>query len=185
MNEQRPTPPIPISTRTGDDGTTGLGNGTRLPKSSLRIQALGDLDECNCILGLLLAVGSLPEDFALCLTAIQRELFDMCAELAFPGCVRLTEASVTQIEARLDSINAGLPVLRAFVLPGGTSAAATCHLARAVARRTERSLVALSEREAVQPLALRYLNRLSDLLFVMARALNHSVGLSDVLWKPR
>ncbi len=177
-----------IHTRTGDQGITGLGGGVRLPKSSLRICALGDLDEFNCALGVLLATdlpAPLAQTIESSLVGLQHDLLDLGAELAFPGRVRLAEGRLLSVEHTLESINAELPPLRGFILPGGSPAGATCHLARAVARRAERSLVALSEVEVVNPLAIRYLNRVSDLLFVLARALNHGANRPDVVWEPQ
>lgn len=174
-----------ITTRTGDDGTTGLGDGSRLPKHAPRIVALGDIDELNSTLGLLLAEPLLPAQFRVLLTRIQHELFELGGEISIPGHTRMTDAMVLQLEQELEALNAPLPPLREFILPGGSPPAALCHLARAVCRRAERSLVALAGAEAVSPVALRYLNRLSDLLFVLARAINRQLGHPDVLWQPR
>ncbi|CAK0767036.1 Cobalamin adenosyltransferase [Gammaproteobacteria bacterium] len=175
-----------ICTRTGDQGTTGLADGSRISKDGPRVHALGDVDELNCTLGVLLASdlpNSLAELFEASLSAVQNDLFDLGAELALPGHTSLTESRLARLEQTLEGINADLPSLREFVLPGGCPAAAACHLARSVCRRAERSLVALTRAEAVNPMAVRYLNRLSDLLFVMARALNHHADRPDVLWK--
>lgn len=174
-----------ITTRTGDDGTTGLGDGSRLPKHAPRIAALGDIDELNSTLGLLLAEPLLPAEFRALLTRIQHELFELGGEVSIPGHTRMTDAMALQLEQDLEALNAPLPPLREFILPGGSPPAALCHLARAVCRRAERSLVALAGGEAVSPAALRYLNRLSDLLFVLARAINRQLGQPDVLWQPR
>ncbi|CAK0741722.1 Cobalamin adenosyltransferase [Gammaproteobacteria bacterium] len=171
-----------IYTRTGDNGITSLADGTRVPKNDLRIHALGDIDELNCALGVLLASDvpdTLVEFFKLSLSSIQNDLFDLGSELALPGRTALGEGRMAYLEQTLESLNVDLPLLREFVLPGGSSAAAACHLARAICRRAERSVVGLAQSDAVHPLAIRYLNRLSDLLFVMARTLNHGAGRSD------
>jgi cob(I)alamin adenosyltransferase len=171
-----------IYTRTGDDGTTGLGDGTRVPKDHPRVEAFGTVDELNSVLGLLLAE-PLSDTWAAELTRIQHALFDLGGELCIPGRSVLTEDDVTGLEALLDRLNAELSPLKEFILPGGTRAAALCHLARTVCRRAERRVYALSRHEAVSPVALKYLNRLSDLLFVMARSINHAAGTADVLWQ--
>ena len=171
-----------IYTRTGDQGDTGLGDGTRVPKDHGRVEAFGTVDELNSVLGLLLT-HELPEPVRACLVEVQHRLFDLGGELSIPGHVMLEEASVTELEQILDGFNAALPPLKEFILPGGTAAAATCHLARAVCRRAERRLVSLLREEEVNPVAVRYLNRLADLLFVMARHLNQAAGVPDVLWR--
>jgi cob(I)alamin adenosyltransferase len=171
-----------IYTRTGDQGDTGLGDGARVRKDHARVEAYGTVDELNSTLGLLL-VRELPEDVNACLVEVQHRLFDLGGELSIPGHVMLEEASVTELEQTLDRLNADLAPLKEFILPGGTSTAAACHLARAVCRRAERRVVTLARDEAVNPVAIRYLNRLSDLLFVMARHLNQVAGVSDVLWR--
>ena len=171
-----------IYTRTGDDGTTGLADGTRTPKDAPRLEALGDIDELNSAVGLVLAE-DLPEALRASLLAVQHDLLDMGGELCVPGHEIISAAHVTRLEKELDRLNAGLPPLEDFVLPGGSRAAAAAHLARTVCRRAERRLVALARLERVAPLLLRYLNRLSDLLFVSARALNRHSGESDVLWQ--
>jgi cob(I)alamin adenosyltransferase len=172
-----------IYTRTGDDGSTGLGDGTRVPKDHVRVEAFGTVDELNSFLGLLLCE---PLDHALHseLTRIQHTLFDLGGELCIPGRRVLAEAQVTELEDLLDRLNADLAPLKEFILPGGTRAAALCHLARTVCRRAERRVYSLSCREPVSPVTLKYLNRLSDLLFVLARALNRASGTPDVLWQP-
>lgn len=177
-----------IYTRTGDDGSTGLGCGQRVPKDHARVAAIGDVDETNAAIGVVLAQG-IPADIGAILTAAQHDLFDLGADLAYPldaGGERLRVGAdhVTRLEDWLDEHNARMPPLREFILPGGTRAAAACHLARTVCRRAERSLVALARLETVNPDTLAYLNRLSDLLFVLARALN-DCGRGDVLWQPR
>ena len=171
-----------ITTRTGDEGDTGLGNGARGRKSDLRIGVMGDVDELNCATGLILAE-TVPQETRLCLEAVQHDLFELGAELCLPGETRITASHVSRLEAHLDGMNSNLPHLAEFILPGGTRAAALCHMARTIARRAERSLVALSGIEPVGPYSLKYLNRLSDLLFVAARAINRSEACPDVLWK--
>ncbi len=172
-----------IYTRTGDDGTTGLGDGTRVPKDSARVEALGAIDELNSMLGLL-QTEALPDHVAGALVGIQHCLFDLGGELSIPGHNIVEERRVGELEILLDALNAELPPLKEFILPGGTRAAAICHLARSVCRRAERRVYSLSRQEAVSPAALHYLNRLSDLLFVLARNLNSFGGVSDVLWQP-
>lgn len=171
-----------ITTRTGDAGETGLGNGARVPKSSARVCALGDVDELNSALGMVL-VEELPADAREALEKIQQELFDLGGELSIPGHVMVGEAHVLRLEEQLETWNAGLPPLKEFILPGGSRASAAAHLARTVCRRAERSVVALGQVEAVGDHARQYLNRLSDLLFVMGRLLNRAAGRGDVLWK--
>ncbi|MCB5191408.1 cob(I)yrinic acid a,c-diamide adenosyltransferase [Methylobacillus arboreus] len=170
-----------IYTRTGDDGTTGLGDGSRVEKDSARVEALGCVDELNALLGVLLTE-PMSEQISQCLTAIQHDLFDLGGELSIPGHQLLQAHRVEALEQVLDDLNATLSPLREFILPGGTRAAALCHLARTVCRRAERVLIALHRQQATPPIALPYLNRLSDLLFVIARHLNHSSGAPDVLW---
>jgi cob(I)alamin adenosyltransferase len=172
-----------IVTRTGDDGSTGLGDGTRVAKDAPRIQALGDIDELNSVLGCALAE-PLPEAVRSALAAVQNDLFDLGGEICIPGRVAMQESHVASLEAALASLNAQLPPLREFVLPGGERGAALCHLARTVCRRAERSLVALSRAESVSPASLQYLNRLSDLLFVAARIVNREAGRAEPLWRP-
>ena len=172
-----------IYTRTGDDGSTGLGDGTRVPKDSERVEAYGTVDELNSMLGLLLCE-ALSEDVRDALTRIQHSLFDLGGELCIPGRSVLTETQVTELEQVLDRLNDKLSPLKEFILPGGTRAAAVCHIARTVCRRAERRVYTLSQREVVPVASLKYLNRLSDLLFVLARALNHAAGAPDILWQP-
>jgi cob(I)alamin adenosyltransferase len=171
-----------ITTRTGDAGDTGLGDGTRVGKDSARIQALGDIDELNSCLGLLLAE-KLPAPVARAMLRVQQDLFDLGGEVCIPGHSMITQAHVERLEGLLEAHNAKLAPLKEFILPGGTRAAAAAHLARAVCRRAERSLVALGRAEAVGERARQYLNRLSDLLFVLGRALNRAARRGDVLWK--
>jgi cob(I)alamin adenosyltransferase len=171
-----------IYTRTGDDGSTGLADGARVGKDSLRIDVIGDLDELNSAVGAVLAEEG-PAKVREMLVAIQHDLLDMGGELSVPGHDLIAESHVANLEAALDALNASLSPLKDFVLPGGTRAAAAAHMARTVCRRAERKLVALSRAESVSPLLLQYLNRLSDLLFVCARVLNRHGGADDVLWQ--
>ena len=172
-----------IYTRTGDDGTTGLGDGTRLPKTHGRIESYGTVDEANSALGLVLAVPGLPDDIVAALTQIQHELFDLGGELAVPGYRVMTDAHVARLEEWLDRFNEPLPPLKEFILPGGGPAAAACHLARAITRRAERCVWALTRQEQIAPEVSRYLNRLSDLLFVVARVLARHERGAEVLWR--
>ena len=171
-----------IYTRTGDDGTTGLGDGTRVAKDSARVNAYGTVDEANSTIGLLLAA-ELPDGVRELLTRIQHQLFDLGGELCIPGHAAIFDADVDALEARLDHYNDDLPPLKDFILPGGGEAAARCHIARTVVRRAERDAVTLSRHDAVRPQAIRYLNRLSDLLFVLARVLARADGQGEVLWE--
>ena len=177
-----------IATRTGDDGTTGLGDGTRVPKDHLRIHALGDVDELNSQLGVLLAE-PLPDDVRELLVVIQHELFNLGGELSIPGYTLLKDEAVLRLDEALAHYNATLPRLKEFILPAGTRSAALAHVARTVARRAERMVVALAAADAaaVRPAARQYLNRLSDLMFVLARVLNRAnldgLGGDDVYWK--
>ena len=171
-----------IYTRTGDDGTTGLGDGTRVAKDSARVNAYGTVDEANSTIGLLLAA-ELPDGVRELLTRIQHQLFDLGGELCIPGHAAVFDADVDALEARLDHYNDDLPPLKDFILPGGGEAAARCHVARTVVRRAERDTVTLSRHDAVRPQAIRYLNRLSDLLFVLARVLARADGQGEVLWE--
>jgi cob(I)alamin adenosyltransferase len=172
-----------IYTRTGDDGTTGLANGERVDKTDARVAAFGDVDETNSALGLLLAEKDLPPPISAIFTRIQHELFEIGAELSLPGYRQITAEHVTRLEQDLDALNDELPPLKEFVLPGGTRAAAICHVARTVCRRAERSAWAASKLEELNPELLRYLNRLSDLLFVTARCLARKDGGQEVLWR--
>jgi cob(I)alamin adenosyltransferase len=171
-----------IVTRTGDAGTTGLGDGTRIPKDSARIEAIGAVDELNSTLGLL-ATENLPVPIAASIFDVQHDLFDLGGELSIPGHAAITEAHVERIEAAVERFNADLPPLKEFILPGGTRASSHAHIARTVCRRAERALVALAATEQVSDVARKYLNRLSDLLFVLARAINRAEGQADVLWR--
>jgi len=171
-----------IYTRTGDDGSTGLGDGSRVAKDSLRVEAMGAVDELNSALGVLLC-NPLDESLQSTLVDIQHTLFDMGGELCIPGASVIGTDRVTVLEQQLDALNADLPPLKEFILPGGCSAAAACHLARAICRRSERRVHSLSRAEAVNTDTIKFLNRLSDLLFVMARYLNKAAGRPDVLWQ--
>ncbi len=171
-----------IVTKTGDNGTTGLGDGSRIAKDSARIAAIGDVDEMNSTLGVLLAE-DLPPPVRDCLVAIQHDLFDLGGELSIPGCSAVTDAHVARLEDAVGRFNADLAPLKEFVLPGGTRGAAAAHVARAACRRAERALVHLAATEPVSEPSRRYLNRLSDLLFILARTLNHAAGRMDVLWR--
>jgi len=171
-----------IYTRTGDDGSTGLGDGTRVAKDSSRVAAYGTVDELNSAIGVVLAQ-ALPESLREMLVEIQHELFDLGGELCIPGAAAISDADVARLEQRLDAHNEALPPLKDFILPGGGAAAAHCHLARTICRRAEREVVALSRLEAVRGEAVRYLNRLSDLLFVLARVLARASGEGEVLWR--
>ncbi|MBI4740521.1 MAG: cob(I)yrinic acid a,c-diamide adenosyltransferase [Betaproteobacteria bacterium] len=170
-----------IVTRTGDAGTTGLGDGSRVAKDSLRIEAIGEVDELNSALGLLLA-GDLPDAVRDALTGIQHDLFDLGGELCIPGMNLIGEAHIARLENLVERFNGDLAPLKDFILPGGTRAAAFAHLARTVCRRAERRVVHLANAETVSALARKYLNRLSDLMFVLGRSLNKAGGRGDVLW---
>jgi cob(I)alamin adenosyltransferase len=174
-----------IVTRTGDTGTTGLGDGSRVPKDSPRIEAIGTVDELNTAIGLLRAAATLPKSASECLLRVQHDLFDLGGELAVPGYTAVTDAHIATLEAEVESFNETLPPLKEFVLPGGGEAAARCHLARAIARRAERRCWTLSQGEAVSSVALVYLNRLSDLLFVLARVLARHENGTEILWDRR
>ena len=171
-----------IVTRTGDAGTTGLGDGARVAKDADRIDAIGAVDELNSSIGVLLAE-PLPERIAACLVDVQHDLFDLGGELSIPGYAAVSDAHVERLEERGEHFNAPLAPLKEFVLPAGSAASTYLHLARTVCRRAERALVHLGRAETVSDPARRYLNRLSDLLFVIARALNAHAGRPDVLWQ--
>jgi cob(I)alamin adenosyltransferase len=171
-----------IYTRTGDSGMTGLGDGSRVEKESLRIEALGTVDELNSVIGKLIC-HPLPDSIATLLSAIQHHLFDLGGELCIPGHQLLPVDRSQWLEQQLDTLNAELPPLKEFILPGGCAAAAECHFARTVCRRAERVITHLSRSEAVNPPVIAYLNRLSDLLFVLARHINKVAGVADVLWQ--
>ena len=172
-----------IYTRTGDKGSTGLGDGTRVDKDSPRVEAYGTVDELNSVIGLLLTE-TLPEKLWAALTDIQHDLFDLGGELCIPGRSVVTDERVTQLENILDELNADLSPLKEFILPGGSRAAAICHVARTVCRRADRRVITLTKIESVPEVTVKYINRLSDLLFVMARFLNKQADHGDVLWQP-
>ncbi len=172
-----------IVTRTGDDGTTGLGDGARVGKDALRIEVMGEIDELNCAIGCVLAE-PVPAGVHDALGAVQNDLFDLGGEVCIPGRSALWSAHVEQLDRRIESLREPLAPLRDFVLPGGARAAAACHLARAVCRRAERALVALDRAEGVSALSLQYLNRLSDLLFMAARAINAAARQPEPTWHP-
>ncbi len=172
-----------IYTRTGDDGTTGLGDGTRTAKEAPRVDAYGTVDELNSVVGLVLAVPRLPKTVVTCLTEVQHDLFDLGGELCIPGHRAITAEFVARLEQTLDAFNAKLPPLKEFILPGGGPAAAACHLARTVCRRAERRVWSLARVEPVAAEVVQYLNRLSDLLFVLARVIARHERGSEVLWK--
>lgn len=172
-----------IYTRTGDAGTTGLGTGERVAKDHLRVEAYGTVDELNSAIGIMLAETGLPETVSSCMTRVQHRLFDIGGELCMPGHTVIGARAVEVLEEQLDAFNADLPPLKDFILPGGTPAAATCHVARAVCRRAERRCWTLAGEESVNEFALKYLNRLSDLLFVIARVLNRAAGRDEPIWQ--
>ena len=172
-----------IYTRTGDEGTTGLGDGQRVRKDAIRVEAYGTVDELNSAIGVLLAGPGLPPGITEALTGIQHRLFDLGGELCMPGHEFIDAGAVAELEALLDALNEALPPLKDFVLPGGTPAAAACHLARTICRRAERRCWSLAAEEDVNEQLLKYLNRLSDLLFVMARTLNRELGTAETIWQ--
>lgn len=171
-----------IYTRTGDDGTTGLGDGSRVAKDNVRVEAFGTVDEANSAIGVILGTSSVPDDIRRCLTEVQHDLFELGGELCIPGHSAVTQEFIDRLESELDQLNQNLPALKEFILPGGGPAAAACHLARTVVRRAERRVGTLAGVEPVRPEASRYLNRLSDLLFVIARVLARSESGQEVLW---
>jgi cob(I)alamin adenosyltransferase len=171
-----------IYTRTGDDGTTGLGDGSRVAKDSPRVEAYGTVDEANSVIGMVLAEDAVPDTVRACLTAVQHDLFELGGELCIPGHSAIESVFIDRLEADLDGFNADLPALKEFILPGGGRAAAACHLARTVVRRAERRTSQLANTEDVRPEVIRYLNRLSDLLFVIARVLARAESGEEVLW---
>ncbi len=171
-----------IYTRTGDDGTTGLGDGRRVDKDSLRVEAFGTVDEANSAIGVVLACDALSAPIRKCLTEVQHDLFELGGELCIPGHEAITAAFVDRLEQDLDGFNADLPPLKDFILPGGGQAAAACHLARTIVRRAERRVASLRKDEAVRDEVVRYLNRLSDLLFVIARQLSRAENGREIIW---
>jgi len=172
-----------IYTRTGDDGSTGLGDGSRVAKESLRVEAYGTVDETNSAVGVVLGAPALPADIRRCLTEVQHDLFDLGGELCIPGHLMITASHVERLEKELDAFNEALPPLKDFILPGGGPDAAACHVARAVCRRAERRCWSLARADGVAPEALKYLNRLSDLLFVLARVLARGSEGGEVIWR--
>jgi cob(I)alamin adenosyltransferase len=172
-----------IYTRTGDDGSTGLGDGARVPKEGLRVEAYGTVDEANSAIGVVLSYESMPPDIRTCLLDVQHDLFDLGGELCIPGHRIITDAHVDRLEQQLDRFNEKLPPLKDFILPGGGAAAAACHLARAICRRAERRCWSLARVETVAPEVTMYLNRLSDLLFVLARVLARQSDGGEVVWR--
>ena len=171
-----------IYTRTGDDGTTGLGDGSRLAKDDLRVEAMGSVDELNSHIGRVLA-HEVPAEVRECLVRVQHDLFELGAELCLPGVTKIGDGHVSRLERELDGFNADLPALKEFILPGGSPAAADAHVARTVCRRAERLLVAFGKSVPGGEGGRKYVNRLSDLLFVLARVLNRAGGRADVLWQ--
>lgn len=171
-----------IYTRTGDDGTTGLGDGSRVRKDCVRVEAYGTVDEANSAIGVVLAATAIPDTIQTCLTDVQHDLFELGGELCIPGHSAVSEAAIERLENDLDGFNAALPRLKEFILPGGGPAAAACHLARAIVRRAERRVLSLASAEEVRPEVVKYLNRLSDLLFVIARVLAREESGQEVLW---
>ncbi|MGI9270915.1 MAG: cob(I)yrinic acid a,c-diamide adenosyltransferase [Woeseiaceae bacterium] len=171
-----------IYTRTGDDGSTGLGDGSRVAKDSLRVTAYGTVDEANSVIGVVLACESVPDAITAVLTDVQHDLFELGGELCIPGHSAITDAFIDRLEQELDELNKDLPALQDFILPGGGQAAAACHLARTVVRRAERCCITLAAEETVRSEVVRYLNRLSDLLFVIARVLARVESGREVLW---
>ena len=170
-----------IYTKTGDDGTTGLGDGSRVAKDSLRIQAMGDIDELNSVLGLLLTE-PVSDKIRTCLIEVQHDLFNIGGEICIPNYEMVRAERVTALETILDEFNDTLTPLKEFILPGGSRAASYCHLARTVCRRAERTMHSLNGQEKITAISLQYINRLSDLLFVLCRILNKDAGVPDVLW---
>jgi cob(I)alamin adenosyltransferase len=172
-----------IYTRTGDEGTTGLGDGTRVPKDHLRVEAYGTVDETNSAIGVVLATAHLPDAVRKCLTDVQHDLFDLGGELCIPGARTITPAYTRRLEEQLDLFNEPLPPLKEFILPGGGPAAAAAHMARTICRRAERICWSLAREESVGPDVMIYLNRLSDLLFVLARVLAREDQGGEVFWR--
>ena len=172
-----------IVTRTGDDGTTGLGDGSRVAKDCARVEAVGSVDEANSVIGIVLAVAAVPDEIRDCLVEVQHDLFELGGELCIPGHSAIDQAYIDRLESGVESFNTDLPPLKDFILPGGGEAAAACHLARTVVRRAERRTITLAGSESLRPEVTRYLNRLSDLLFVIARVLARVETGQEVLWQ--
>lgn len=171
-----------IYTRTGDDGTTGLGDGTRIAKDAARVEAYGTVDEANSAIGVVLGYDVVPDEIRACLLEVQHDLFELGGELCIPGHDAVKDAFVERLERDLDRFNADLPALKEFILPGGGPATAACHLARTIVRRAERRVCELGANEATRTICVQYLNRLSDLLFVVARVIVRAEGGQEVLW---
>lgn len=171
-----------IYTRTGDDGTTGLGDGTRVAKDSLRVAAFGTVDEANSAIGVVLACESVPQGIRNTLTEVQHDLFELGGELCIPGNVAVKDEFIERLERELDALNEDLPALKEFILPGGSRAAAACHMARTIVRRAERTTISLARSEDIRLEVIKYLNRLSDLLFVIARVLARVDNGQEVFW---
>ncbi len=172
-----------IVTRTGDDGTTGLGDGSRVAKDCARVEAVGAVDEANSAIGIVLAVDAVPDAVRDCLVEVQHDLFELGGELCIPGHSAIDQAYIDRLESDVESFNTDLPPLKDFILPGGGEAAAACHLARTVVRRAERRVISLAGSESLRPEVTRYLNRLSDLLFIIARVLARIETGQEVQWK--
>jgi len=173
-----------IATRTGDNGTTGLADGSRINKDHPRIAAMGDIDELNSSIGLIL-IHPLPDEIRELLIDIQHRMFDLGGELSMPGQGFISEQSVTKLDVALETLNAELPPLKEFILPGGSPAAAHCHMARTICRRAERSVITLGNQTELSEVALAYLNRLSDLLFVIARTLTRTQKIDEPQWQSK
>ena len=174
-----------IYTKTGDDGTTGLGNNQRVDKAHARVEAYGTVDELNSAIGVVLAANHVSDDIRTLLSRLQHELFELGGELCMPGYEALQSEHVEHLEQALDDLNASLPPLKDFILPGGTLAASYCHLARTICRRAERCIVRVHHHEPLRTEILQYINRLSDLLFVISRVLVHAAGKDEVLWEKK
>ena len=172
-----------IVTRTGDDGTTGLGDGSRVAKDCARVEAVGAVDEANSAIGIVLAVDAVPDAVRDCLVEVQHDLFELGGELCSPGHSAIDQTYIERLESDVESFNTDLPPLKDFILPGGGEAAAACHLARTVVRRAERRVITLAGSESLRPEVTHYLNRLSDLLFIIARVLARIETGQEVLWK--
>ena len=172
-----------IVTRTGDDGTTGLGDGSRVAKDCARVEAVGAVDEANSAIGIVLAVDAVPDAVRDCLVEVQHDLFELGGELCIPGHSAIDQAYIDRLESDVENFNTNLPPLKDFILPGGGEAAAACHLARTVVRRAERRVITLAGSESLRPEVTRYLNRLSDLLFIIARVLARIETGQEVQWK--
>ena len=171
-----------IYTRTGDDGTTGLGDGSRVAKDSIRVEAFGTVDEANSAIGAVLAMSAVTDQLHASLIEVQHDLFELGGELCIPGHSAITAEMIARLESELDEMNKDLPALKEFILPGGGPAAAACHIARTIVRRAERRVTTLAGVETVRPEATQYLNRLSDFLFVAARVLARAESGQEVLW---